>query len=713
MSQKKKKQSRKPDNAPAEKRESPEDSPQRNVLRHWPWAFFALALLYVIGGLMPPKSHVELDHVEWGKFPVLKGGRTKPMDSLARNTLRKISHREVVPLEGNAPNGEWGNLIELKEKHPEGLYYRRWYQFGKHPKKLQATQWLLELFYQPEIADQRFIFRVDHPDLASELNLNRKGIDLSGIQFFSFRQLQPALGLLSEKSGKISQKNPMQRDPHENATYKLAEALHTYMKMRISLQANFPTIDGGLKDHLDALKEVVPNAAEESRKASAGEEHNQDQLKRIESVMRPYAAMADDSSPREKSDKIMIVPPMEANKNPDDWHKVGESVLNSVRSNMQAETEDNSTRALTFHPALEFYGRMGAAFTSNNAKSFNAAVADYKEWLHENHLGPELAKVDKEHYFNHFGPFGKSKRLYVIALVLACLSWLSIKKGNGAGSAAFYLVGLAFVIHTTGIIFRMWLEGRPPVTNLYSSAIFVGWGAVILGWLLERMYRNGIGSFVASIIGFCTLLIADQLAMEKDTMEMMRAVLDTNFWLATHVVCISLGYAATFLAGFLAIVYVLRGTLTKSMTREMGQSLGKLVYGTVCFATLFSFVGTVLGGIWADQSWGRFWGWDAKENGALLIVIWNAIILHCRWGGFVKDRGLAALAIVGNIVTAWSWFGVNMLGIGLHSYGFMGAAFNALKWFAISQLVIVAAGCLPFQYWASGKQLTGKTDSAA
>ena len=89
--------------------------------------------------------------------------------------------------------------------------------------------------------------------------------------------------------------------------------------------------------------------------------------------------------------------------------------------------------------------------------------------------------------------------------------------------------------------------------------------------------------------------------------------------------------------------------------------MGQMIYGVVCFATLLSFVGTVLGGIWADQSWGRFWGWDPKENGALLIVIWNALILHARWGGLVKQRGMAVLAVVGNMVTGWSWFGTNQL----------------------------------------------------
>jgi cytochrome c biogenesis factor len=121
---------------------------------------------------------------------------------------------------------------------------------------------------------------------------------------------------------------------------------------------------------------------------------------------------------------------------------------------------------------------------------------------------------------------------------------------------------------------------------------------------------------------------------------------------------------------------------------------------------IFSFVGTVLGGIWADQSWGRFWGWDPKENGALIIVLWNALILHARWDGLVRERGLMNLAVFGNIVTAFSWFGVNMLGIGLHSYGFMDAARTWLTIFILSQMAIIALGCLPLRHWRSRREPT-------
>jgi ABC-type transport system involved in cytochrome c biogenesis permease subunit len=181
----------------------------------------------------------------------------------------------------------------------------------------------------------------------------------------------------------------------------------------------------------------------------------------------------------------------------------------------------------------------------------------------------------------------------------------------------------------------------------------------------------------------------------------MRAVLDSNFWLSTHVVTVTTGYAATFLAGFLAIIYIVRGIFTRSLDERTADALARMVYGIVCFATLFSFVGTMLGGIWADQSWGRFWGWDPKENGALLIVIWNAIILHCRWGGLVRQRGLMALAVFGNVVTAWSWFGTNMLGIGLHSYGFTSAAFHGLIVFVASQVVLIGFAATPLEKWRS------------
>jgi cytochrome c biogenesis factor len=210
-----------------------------------------------------------------------------------------------------------------------------------------------------------------------------------------------------------------------------------------------------------------------------------------------------------------------------------------------------------------------------------------------------------------------------------------------------------------------------------------------------------------------TGIIAHNLALGGDTMEMMRAVLDTNFWLATHVVTITIGYVATFVAGFLGMVFIAFALLNRKFDRPSAISLERLMYGAICFATLFSFIGTVLGGIWADQSWGRFWGWDPKENGALIIVLWNAVILHARWGNMIQERGMAVMSIFGNVVTSYSWFGVNMLGVGLHSYGFMDAAFKWLLLFVLSQVIIMGLAFLPPGFYRSQVLGGGQTPPVA
>src|SRR5262249_25609443 len=160
------------------------------------------------------------------------------------------------------------------------------------------------------------------------------------------------------------------------------------------------------------------------------------------------------------------------------------------------------------------------------------------------------------------------------------------------------------------------LMGRPLVfvTNLYSSAVFIGWMSVMLGLVLEWIYHNGLGSFVAAATGAITLVIGHYLATTGDTPGMMQAVLGTNFVVAPHTTTVTIGYSATFVAGILGMVMICMGVFTTRLDQELYRTLGRMIYGIVCFAMLFSFVGTVLGGIWADQSWGRFWGWDPKEN---------------------------------------------------------------------------------------------------
>ena len=348
-------------------------------------------------------------------------------------------------------------------------------------------------------------------------------------------------------------------------------------------------------------------------------------------------------------------------------------------------------------PRAAHFAKMLVAYRDDNAELFNAELATFLESV------PADPKIAFEVFYNRLGAFMKSAEIYLLVFVLSCFGWLFRKEG--LLSAARTLMVCAFIPHTFAIVARMFLSGYPPVTNLYSSAIFIGWGAVATGIVLElglRKKAGGMGNLVGGIAGFSTLLVAHFLAGDGDTMEQMRAVLDTRFWLTTHVITISLGYMATFVAGTIGVFYILSGLFTRRLDPETEEGMYRMMYGTVCFALLFSFVGTVLGGLWADDSWGRFWGWDPKENGALLIVMWNAIMLHARYGKMVKHRGFAVMAVFGNIVTAWSWFGVNQLGVGLHSYGFTDSASFWLIIFALTQATLCMAGLAPSKLWKSG-----------
>src|SRR6185437_11225436 len=340
------------------------------------------------------------------------------------------------------------------------------------------------------------------------------------------------------------------------------------------------------------------------------------------------------------------------------------------------------------------------AYAKDDVKTFNKEVDEYRKQIGAP-ITADMRRSGVEAFFNHFEPFYQCTILYVFVFLLGCLSWLGWTQA--LNRSAFWLAVVTLVVHTVALVGRMYLTDRwfVFVTNLYSSAVFIGWGCVVLGLILEKLFHNGIGNVVAAFCGAMTMFVAHHLGSDSDTLALLQPVLDTNFWLATHVTCVTMGYTATFVAGFLGVAYIIGGVLTPALTRSASKVLGQMLYGILCFATLLSFTGTVLGGIWADQSWGRFWGWDPKENGALLIVIWNALILHARWAGMIKQRGMAVLAVGGNMVTGWSWFGTNQLGVGLHAYGFNNTLALGLEIFWLTQLVVVVFGVLPLSWWRS------------
>mgnify|MGYP002622056118 CR=1 FL=1 len=605
-------------------------------MKRWiPWIVGVLVVLWIAGTVRPPKPSSEgFDTPAFGRLPVLSGGRVQPIDTLARNSLRIISGKQVVRLDDG---------------------------------KLDATRWLAEVFFDHGKADERPVFKIDNPEV-----LGLFGWKQEDRKYFSYAELHPFLQTIEDQGQSAAEVEAAHRSPYQTGVLNLRNSLILYQRLADCMRP------GGVEDfsaEVDRLAEVLPKGLAAMRAKASGDEYDQELLRNFSELVNRFEQLS-------KSNHAMPVPPSGPG---GEWTTLGTALLDS--------SKDGDP-----DPVVRAYAEASDAFQAGEVASFNEAVQGLDELIQKRDREAK-GRAGFESLFNVIQPFYVSMGLCVLAFLLACASWMAEGSATALRRSAFLTLVLALVIMTFGLVARMYLQGRPPVTNLYSSAIFIGWGTVGIGLILERIYKDGIGSACAGMVGFITLIIAHHLAASGDTLEMLQAVLDTNIWLATHVVVITLGYCAMFLAGMLAIVYVIRGRFSRSFDKRTADGLQRMVYGVICFATLFSFVGTVLGGIWADQSWGRFWGWDPKENGALLIVIWCALILHARWGGYIRARGLMIMAIFGNVITSFSWFGVNMLGVGLHSYGFMNKAFPWLIAFMVSQLVVMAIALPPLEKW--------------
>lgn len=591
---------------------------------------------YLLSKASPPKaSESEMNLYAFGQIPVVYEGRVKPLDTLARNTMRIFAKRETY--------------------------------FNSSDEKQSAIRWFADVIAGPEFSMDSRVFKIDNDELERELGLERRKNHL-----YSIKEFQSKIQKLAEDAAKAAKLNSEKKPLTPVQRHKL-----------------------NLANNLSRLESLM-RAFHPPDIRSGGENIQQDVMRAMQRVQQV-----------EQSDAPLLIPPSENDttedeeENADKWTAFSVSWFrNLIGDLLSRDAAEEKFQANEFTTS---FSKIIAAYVEDDVSGFNSEVRNYKSLLNKNSPDSyDKAKINSESSFNNFSPLFYTGWFYLIPFLLTIFGWLF--SNRTLNRSAFWLTIFLFAVHTYALVLRIYISGRPPVTNLYSSAIFIGWAGVLGSIIMERMFHKGIGNALAAISGFATLQIAHQLAGDGETIVVLQAVLDTQFWLATHVVCITLGYAATFLAGFLGIIYILGELFVPNADREIGKNLTRMTYGIVCFGLFYSFVGTVLGGLWADDSWGRFWGWDPKENGALLIVLWNALVLHARWDKLVGDRGMAALVIGGNIVTAWSWFGVNELGVGLHAYGFTDGVLNNLKIFAIIQLAIIGLAFIPRSNGWTGKQ---------
>ncbi len=297
--------------------------------------------------------------------------------------------------------------------------------------------------------------------------------------------------------------------------------------------------------------------------------------------------------------------------------------------------------------------------------------------------GVSQSRLWLERAYNQTDPFRSAIGFYILGMIILAAE---IRRKSNRLMFPLLCLGLGLFSHTAGIAMRIYILERAPVGTLYESLLFVSLVCALSGLVLLLRQRN-YSAYFAATGSAAFLLLTAPFMQQGDDMEMLVAVLNTNFWLGVHVLCITAGYGISILTAVLAHIWLyLRA---KNTTIDTLALLQARIYKISLVALLLTAVGTILGGIWADQSWGRFWGWDPKENGALLIVLWIIWMQHGRVAGQLKPVAFATAAAFLNVIVALAWFGVNLLSVGLHSYGFINGIAWALGIFVAAEIILI------------------------
>ena len=315
---------------------------------------------------------------------------------------------------------------------------------------------------------------------------------------------------------------------------------------------------------------------------------------------------------------------------------------------------------------------MATSYVQADGFNFSRAASQLRESLRA--LSPSVYPQDRqlriEYFYNHFEAFYRAIWFYGLAFLVLLVAHL---RGSGrllrSGGVAIAIVALAF--HVSGIVMRCIIAGRPPVTNMYESIIWVSFAASAFAMIFYACYRTLIYLLAALPATFLFLLLVHQMPIAMPaSIDPLVPVLRDNFWLTIHVLTITLSYAAFLLAWAFGNVMFVLYIFQPARTRE-NAALHFWLYRIMQLGVLLLAAGTILGGVWANYSWGRFWGWDPKETWALIALLCYLTALHGRLAGWWTEFGLVVASVVCFLAVLMAWYGVNfVLGKGLHSYGF-------------------------------------------
>jgi cytochrome c-type biogenesis protein CcsB len=355
---------------------------------------------------------------------------------------------------------------------------------------------------------------------------------------------------------------------------------------------------------------------------------------------------------------------------------------------------------------LQAYEQLGAAYAAEDAAAWTSAATVLGTALRD--LAPDdypsAGALSRELFHEDVNAFGKAWKLYLLGFLV--LLFLARPERRWGHALAMALLCAGFAFHLLGIGLRWAIAGRAPVSNMYESLVFMGAGAIAFGLIPELILRKRYLGLTAGLVGFLCLAFAENLPIESAISPLV-PVLANTYWLSVHVMTIMLSYSAFALA--MALGHVLLAVkLFQPGQDERIRTLTGLLDKMLQVGVLFLAAGIACGAVWANESWGRYWGWDPKETWSLITFFVYLAVVHARYAGWIKEFGLAVSAVVSFMAVVMTYYGVNfVLAAGMHSYGFAeGGRIEAAAYVVVEVALLVAA-------WLRHRSLTAAASPAA
>ncbi len=584
-------------------------------------------------------------------LPVQNGGRIKPFSTFAGFTMLGLHGARSMEIEGGG------------KKH-----------------KITPTAWLMDTLFRPQHAIKMPTFRIDNSAVLEAIGLKSRGKR----DRYSYSEIESGREKLIGLAKTYEAVEKDKRDPVQNQTIDLAYNLRNYESLlgyfgfaRFGVTLHGSGKDGAPDQHaeISAVMQTAPQIREQVKQSQARgnpvDSHLQSLMEQVEDAAN-FAKFG-----------LVILPPADP-KNPA-WLSAGDAIFNAI-----SDAKSDPRLAIADVKALETTAR-----SVGDEAAFRKELAALRDGLAKRaDARGEYRHIRMEAGFYRMNWFLNALVFFILGTLAALAMWTVGKGKTGRVLSWITLASTAtgLGLCVVAIVQRCIIMQRPPVGNLYDTIIFIATTVVLISLVIEWMTRRRFALGIAPILGTLLIILSRrfELGDAKDYMDPLVAVLDSNYWLTIHVLTITLGYAAGLLGAFLAFIYLLmRGLGLDNGDKDIRRSLTRAVYGMICLTLFLSLIGTVLGGIWANDSWGRFWGWDPKENGALLIVLWTLAILHARLGGYIKEWGLHFAAVFTGAVVTFSWWHVNFLNTGLHNYGFTAGKESIKVFYAIILAILV------------------------